>query len=167
MIVNESDEARPQHRDEQPDQDPGHRRSPLLGHGGADSWLVRQRTCRPLDNAQKLEHAAEKAAQGRQGSERNEASLHWARSGPKQRGRSQGGTSRAQKLSSARSASTRRRARLRRRPGSTRQRTGRPLDHAQKLEHTAESILARAKMRRTQEGESKAAHLSLLHHSVD
>jgi len=129
MIVNESDEARPRHRDEQPDQDPGHRR-PLLGHGEADSWLVRQRTGRPLDNAQKLEHAAERAAQGRQGSERNEASLHRARSGSRRRGRSQGGASRAQRLSSARSASTRQRARLRRR-SSTRQRTGRPLMHAQ------------------------------------
>ena len=129
MIVNESDEARPRHRDEQPDQDPGHRR-PLLGHGEADSWLVRQRTGRPLDNAQKLEHAAERAAQGRQGSERNEASLHRARSGSRRRGRSQGGASRAQKLSSARSASTRRRARLRRRRGSTRQRTGRPLEES-------------------------------------
>ena len=72
MIVNESDEARSRHRDEQQDQDPGHCR-PLLGHGQADSWLVRQRTGWPLDHAQKLEHAAEKAAQGRQGSERNEA----------------------------------------------------------------------------------------------
>ena len=113
MIVNESDEARPRHRDEQPDQDPGHHRSPLLGHGEADSWLVRQRMGRPLDNTLKmLEHAAERAAQGRQGSERNEASLHRARSGSRRRGRSQGGASRAQKLSSARSASTRRRARL-------------------------------------------------------
>ena len=134
MIVNESDEARPRHRDEQPDQDPGHRRSPLLGHREADSWLVRQRTGRPLDNAQKLEHAAERAAQGRQGSERNEASLHRARSGSRRRGRSQGGASRAQKLSSARSASTRRRARLRRRRGSTRQRTG----MAARGEHAAE-----------------------------
>jgi hypothetical protein len=36
MIVNESDEARPRHHDEQQDQDPGHRR-PLLGHGEAGS----------------------------------------------------------------------------------------------------------------------------------
>jgi len=113
MIVNESDEARPRHHDEQQDQDPGHRR-PLLGHGEADSWLVRQRTGRSLDNALKmLEHAAERAAQGRLDSERNEASLHRARSGSRRRGRSQGGASRAQqKSSSARSASTRRRARL-------------------------------------------------------
>ena len=60
----------------------------------------------------------------------NEASLHRARSGSRRRGRSQGGASRAQKLSSARSASTRRRARLRRRRGSTRQRTGRPLEES-------------------------------------
>ena len=33
-------EGRSRHRDEQPDQDPGHRR-PLLGHGEADIWLVR------------------------------------------------------------------------------------------------------------------------------
>ena len=44
MIVNGSDEIRPRHRDEQQDQDPGHRR-PLLGHGEADSWLVRLRNC--------------------------------------------------------------------------------------------------------------------------
>jgi hypothetical protein len=117
IIVNESDEARPRHRDEQPDQDPGHRRSPLLGNREADSWLVRQRTGWPLDNAQKLEHAAEKAAQGRQGSERNEASLHRARSGSRRRGRSQGGVSRAQRLSSARSASKRLTASLKRRRG--------------------------------------------------
>merc|ERR1712093_942018 len=62
-------EGRSRHRDEQQDQDPGHRR-PLLGHGEADSWLVRQRTGRPLDNALKmLEHAAERAAQGEQGTE--------------------------------------------------------------------------------------------------
>ena len=74
MIVNESDEARPRHRDEQPDQDPGHRQSPLLRRGEAGSWLVRQRTGRPLDNALKvLEHAAERAATRRQGSEGSRA----------------------------------------------------------------------------------------------
>ena len=142
MIVNESDEARPRHRDEQPDQDPGHRRNPLLGHGEADSWLVRQRTGRMLDNALKmLEHAAERAAQGRLDSERNEASLHRARSESRRRGRSQGGASRAQqKSSSARSASTRRRARLE--GGAVQldsERAGaRWLDDAQKLGHAAE-----------------------------
>jgi len=141
MIVNESDEARPRHHDEQQDQDPGHRR-PLLGHGEADSWLVRQRTGRSLDNALKmLEHAAERAAQGRLDSERNEASLHRARSGSRRRGRSQGGASRAQqKSSSARSASTRRRARLE--GGAVQldsERAGaRWLDDAQKLGHAAE-----------------------------
>ena len=129
MIVNESDEARPRHRDEQPDQDPGHRR-PLLGHGEADSWLVRQRTGRPLEEStqQRKQRRAGRAANGtKQGppSERRRSSLYRARSGSRRRGRSQGGASRAQRLSSARSASTRRRAHLGMRRDSTRQRTGR------------------------------------------
>lgn len=115
MIVNESDEARPRHRDEQPDQDPGHRR-PLLGHGEADSWLVRQRTGRPLEEStqQRKQRRAGRAANGtKQVSVCLRLSLHRARSGSRRRGRSQGGASRAQqKSSSARSASTRRRARL-------------------------------------------------------
>lgn len=161
MIVNESDEARPRHRDEQPDQDPGHRR-PLLGHGEADSWLVRQRTGRPLEEStqQRKQRRAGRAANGtKQVSVCLRLSLHRARSGSRRRGRSQGGASRAQqKSSSARSASTRRRARLgrtlpekqtnsnkrsevrsglRRRCGSTRQRTG----MAARGEHAAEKAV--------------------------
>jgi hypothetical protein len=44
MIVNESDEARPRHHDEQQDQDPGHRR-PLLGHGEAGSSRSTAKLC--------------------------------------------------------------------------------------------------------------------------
>lgn len=143
MIVNESDEARPRHRDEQPDQDPGHRR-PLLGHGEADSWLVRQRTVRPLEEStqQRKQRRAGRAANGtKQVSVCLRLSLHRARSGSRRRGRSQGGASRAQqKSSSARSASTRRRARLE--GGAVQldsERAGaRWLDDAQKLGHAAE-----------------------------
>merc|ERR1712110_1150720 len=143
MIVNESDEARPRHRDEQPDQDPGHRR-PLLGHGEADSWLVRQRTGRPLEEStqQRKQRRAGRAANGtKQVSVCLRLSLRRARSESRRRGRSQGGASRAQqKSSSARSASTRRRARLE--GGAVQldsERAGaRWLDDAQKLGHAAE-----------------------------
>ena len=59
-------EGRSRHRDEQPDQDPGHRRSPLLGHREADSWLVRQRTGRPLEEStqQRKQRRAGRAANG-------------------------------------------------------------------------------------------------------
>ena len=127
MIVNESDEARPRHRDEQPDQDPGHRRfhfrykkvgqPPCSTPISAVHWIERT-PARENHLFEGPAGGADPSTGGTDNPRRGE--------GPR-RGRRQGGASRAPRLSSARSATTRRRARSRRRRSSARQRTGRPL----------------------------------------
>ena len=133
--------GRSRHRDEQPDQDPGHRRSPLSGHGEADSSHSTAKLCTMPSSLGSPPRWAICTVDMQRiaGCCSNEASLHRARSGSRRRGRSQGGASRAQKLSSARSASTRRRARLRRRGSLDSERAGaRWLDDAQKLGRVAD-----------------------------
>jgi len=127
MIVDESDEARPRHRDGHGHQDPGHRHFLLRYRKGWSAALFDTDFGRSLDRKStcEREHLFEGPAGGADPSTGGTDNPRRGE-GPR-RGRRQGGASRAPRLSSARSAPTRRRARSRRRRSSARQRTGRPL----------------------------------------